>query len=104
MSFEQFTAKDYALDSTGDLLIENGDLVLVPSDEKHISDILCASKGNWRFAPLVGVDVASFVNSVGATGALKRRIQSQLEYDGYQIKSIKIEANGSFLIDANRIR
>ena len=40
MSFEKYVAYDIQTDEFGDLLIENGDLVLGPSDDAHVSSIL----------------------------------------------------------------
>ena len=49
MSFFRYIATDFELDTEGDILIQNGDFVVSPSDQRHIEDIICADKGNFRF-------------------------------------------------------
>lgn len=104
MSFENFIARDLALDSEGDLLIENGDILFVESDDSHVRSILFSAKGNWRFQAIVGVDLDSFVNAVGylAQEGLRQRIQNQLDYDGFRVDQIQFQSN-KIQIRAKRI-
>lgn len=106
MSFFDFIAQDIALDADGDLLIENGDFVAKPSDKNHIQHIIEAAKGNWRFAPLLGVDITQYINATGTAihDKIKKNIKRELERDGYVVKIVKLTENQPIMVDANRVR
>ena len=40
-----------------DLDIQNGELVIGPSDQQHIEMILQSAPGHWREHPLLGADL-----------------------------------------------
>lgn len=106
MSFTEFIAKDVGLDQDEDLEIKNGDFVIANSDGRHVQDITFSAKGNWRFSPLVGVDITQFVNSTGTNiyAKIRKKITTDLERDGYSVKKVKIEENKPINIDAIRIK
>ena len=108
MSFQKFTAKDIAVDEDFDLKIEGGDLVVEPSDDRHVNMILISARGNFLFNPTVGVDLFSFLNSTGQADVLRRDIQEQMTLDGFRVDDIQFsEENdklGSININAKRIR
>jgi hypothetical protein len=97
-------ARDFTLDSTGDLLIEDGDFVLSNADGMHVEHILSAFPGYYRRAPLVGVGISQYLKSSGKEGEIKRLITIQLEADGYQLKTVGISSDWKVSIDASRIR
>lgn len=106
MSFVPFVAKDIGLDENDDLKIANGDFVIVNSDGQHVKDIVFSAKGNWRFAPLVGVDIGQFINSTGTNinARIRKKITTDLERDGYTVNEIEIKENEPIKIDAVRIK
>ncbi len=105
MSFQQFKAQDIQLDSNHDLVIANGDFVSELSDDRHVNMIILSARGNWRFAPFLGVDVFSFLNSVGRADFLTRDIQDNLQIDGYAVNSVDYGTDGkSINVNAKRIR
>lgn len=104
MSFRKFIAGDIQADHNYDLLIKNGDFVVAPSDKHDVELIVISSKGAFRFAPMIGVDIYSYLNSVGKADEIKRDIQEQLVLDGYRVNSIEITKKNGIIIDAKRIR
>ena len=97
-------AHDFTLDSSGDLLIEDGDFVLSNSDGMHVEHILSAFQGYYRRAPLVGVGISQYLKSSGMAPDVKRLITIQLEADGFQLKTVAISNDWKISVDANRIK
>lgn len=98
-------AKDFISDENGDLLIRDGDFVVDFSDAQHINDILISAPGTWKQHPLVGVDIVSELNAPGDgtnINAIRKRIQSQMEFDGLVVEEIKLNSLADFSIVANR--
>ena len=80
---------DILLDpATNDLQIEAGDFKIGSSDLQHVYLILQVAPGSWKQFPLTGVGEAKFINAP-LDAALRRKIQIQLEADGYRLKSIR---------------
>ena len=80
MSFEQFKAKDIQMTQEHDLVVVDGDFVSELSDDRHVNMIIISAKGNFRFAPFLGVDISAFLNAVGSTrNALNQQRRSILE-------------------------
>lgn len=104
MSFSQFVAGDLQVDDNFDLLVKDGDFVVAPSDKHSQTIIIISSKGSFRFAPMIGVDIYSYLNSTGQAEAIKRDIQEQLTLDGYRVDSIDLLENNQIKINAKRIR
>lgn len=104
MSFLKFEAKDLALDDSYDLLIKDGDFVIAPCDKHNVNIIIISSKGAFRFAPMIGVGIYSYLNSVGKAEEIKRDIQEQLVLDGYRVDAIEITPKNQIKINAKRIR
>lgn len=103
MSFFQFTAEDIQLDADGDLLIENGDFVVRPSDGIHVKHLIESAKGNWRFKPLTGLDITRFTNAVGNKTEIKQDLKEELENDGYIVQGINVQPN-AIDVKAKRIK
>lgn len=97
-------ARDFTLDSTGDLLIEGGDFVLSNSDGMHVEHILHAFPGYYRRSPLMGVGIEQYLKSAGKEGEVRRLITIQLEADGFQLKTVAITPDWKVRIDAARIK
>ena len=82
---------DFLIDTNAELIIKNGDFVFGQSDEQHIQDTINAIPGWWKEFPLDGVAVITFINSPGGGQGLSRRIQIELEKDGYRVDHPVIE-------------
>ena len=81
---------DLALNTDGDLDIQDGDLVIGESDYIHVKHILESYPGDWKQYPELGIGIQKQINSP-ITRAFKRKAKIQLESDGYDINDIAIE-------------
>jgi hypothetical protein len=90
---------DILLTDQFELVIVNGMLVRGESTRQHQHLLLATNKGDWRFSPLTGVGVASFLKDEGNTGGLLPEIKAQFELDGMQVTSLKI-VDGKIVVDA----
>jgi hypothetical protein len=86
------SVKDIGFDD--DLIILNGDFSVEFSDEAHVEDILDSYLGHWKQFPLLGVGIEREVNSnTNKQQIVKRKIQQQLESDGYKVGQISLKYN-----------
>ncbi|WP_080058288.1 hypothetical protein [Spirosoma aerolatum] len=76
---------------TGNILIENGELVVGDSTDQHTNHILLADKGWWKFTPSLGVGIVRFVNDVGNAPNLMATIRRELGRDGQNVDSISLQ-------------
>jgi phage baseplate assembly protein W len=93
-----------------DLLLEDGDLKTIAgdfdigtSDQQHIEDILVASKGDYKQSPIIGVGLNDYINAPltrQVKTTLEKEIRLQLQSDGFDIETIKVQDNGNLNIDA----
>ena len=91
---------DILLDSTtGDLLLNGGDIAYGESTLQHQRDILIARAGDYRYAPTVGVGVKDYVNDDDAE-TLLRSITQQFTADGMRVNRVAF-ANKKISIDAS---
>lgn len=110
MSYFRPIAKDIALNDSVDLFIDNGDFVVVESDQVHIEHIILAEKGNWREWPVLGVGIMRYLNERGRVQnrvGLQRKIRVQLEYDNLNVTQLHLEQEATLSnikIEAKRIR
>lgn len=81
---------DIQLGDDGDIIIENNDVVLGPSDEQHIQDTLNAFPGWWKENPLDGVGIGAYLNSSGQEQILARSAKLNLTSDGYMVATPKV--------------
>lgn len=98
--------KDYKLDSDGDLLFKNGDLVISESDQQHIEDTIKADVGWWKEFPTDGVSILNYSHSSNDIAKLSRKIKIELEKDGYKVDNpiIEVDANDQLTINPNATR
>lgn len=91
---------DLLLDSSGDILIENGDFVFGESDQQHVEDIFIANQGEYKEWPLLGFGAINYIKSRVTDAEFKRDLKIQLAYDDYiaanidtsnGIENVKIE-------------
>jgi len=89
---------DIILNKTGDLDIQNGDIILGYSDNQHQEHILLANKGDYKEFPELGVGINNMLNEDDYMPFLIES-KKNLEYDGMKINNIKFEENGNLNID-----
>lgn len=94
--------KDILLDENKDLRIENGDFVIGESTAQEIELILTAFKGEFKEYPLLGAEIIRKLKSRETTQGIRREINEQLEYDGFDWIDFKIEDSENFTINAER--
>lgn len=95
-------AKDFKLNSEGDLDITRGDFPIVESDQVHIEHILLSNKGYFFENPLLGVGIINEINGATSRQVLKQSIRRQLVLDNYTVK--KVDISEDYKIDINAIR
>ena len=76
-------AHDFKLDTDGDIAIENGDFVIVESDQQHIKDIMESVGGWFKKFPLVGLNPYQYLNARVSATELNKNAKIQLQADGY---------------------
>jgi len=100
-------ALDFLIGEDGDLAFANGDFAFGRSDQNHIEDLLLANKGTFRFDPLTGVNLTSRINSPFSASdrkQLEKDMRKELELDGYRVDFILVKDDGTFDLDATRLR
>lgn len=80
---------DILLDSDGDLLIVDGDLVIGESTIQHQQLLLSTNKGEWKQSPKVGIGLQDFLNDDSVNGIMNE-INYQFTQDGMKVNSINI--------------
>ena len=83
--------KDFGIGDDNDLVILNGDIAIMESDQQHIADTINAYVGWWKESPLDGVGIVLCQNSAGGAQQLARKIKIELERDGYKVDNPVIE-------------
>lgn len=71
-----------------DLVVDGGDFYIAYSDFQHIAHIVEADAGQYKQWPLLGFGIRSYINGA-FDGPVKRRLQLQLEQDGFQTRDIQ---------------
>jgi hypothetical protein len=90
--------------SYNDLFISStGDFVFSLSDQTHIEDTIVANYGWWKDNPLDGVGIRNYLGATMDKQALKQRIRTQLESDGYAVNNptVNLDNNGNLTINPN---
>jgi hypothetical protein len=98
-------SNDLQLDTIGDLIIRNGDLVISPCDNQNVLDIIVSNAGWWREFPTCGVGIQNYQSGSGQQQQLESNIRLQLIADGFTVQSvIATPQNESFTVKANVTR
>ncbi len=85
---------------TDTLAFENGDFKVGRSDEQHQKHILQAHKGDFKQFPELGVGITDYLNDDEPTSMLIA-IKKQMQYDGMQVKNVRIDTSGKLMIDGH---
>ena len=91
--------KDILLDSSFDLMIKNGDIVVDDSTEQNQVLLFMSHPGEWRQHPTIGVGAQDFVNDDNFA-MLAQEIQKQFQEDGMQVKKVTVMETGKTQWDA----
>ncbi len=84
-------AQDILLDENAELIIENGDFKVGPSDKQSIQSILNAFPGWWKQFPTMGVGMMQYLNSKDKQQEIERNIRLQLQADAFTVDNIIIQ-------------
>ena len=99
-------AIDYKLsdDDDSDLFIdpETGDFKKVPSDTKHVEDIIKSYSGWWRESPTIGVGIDLALASPFNKQRYIRAIRLQMETDGIKVDELTINEKNEIFITGER--
>ena len=91
---------DYLSDENGDLLFQDGDLVVGESTLQHQEDLLMTGKGEWREDPTIGVGLLDWLDD-DALGDLPSVIGEEFERDGMSVKNVTVTESGKLSTDAS---
>ena len=81
-----------------DLMVQDGELVVGPSDSQNVDIIIAANKGEFKEYPALGVGLINFLKKQNTTAdALKREITVNLLVDSYKVSSYTVDSNGFHL-------
>jgi len=81
--------KDILLDAQGDLLFENGDLVIGESLEQEVAMLLQVNKGEFKEDFIVGCDFIKMLKGNVSELELKKVVKIQLARDGKNYDQLK---------------
>ena len=100
------TANDIAIkNGANELLFENGDFVVEPSDDQHVAHIVISSKGSWIVSPLTGIGIYNYLNAPLNSFVLRDlrlKIMRQLDFDGLKTLRLDIQSLDHIHIQAER--
>lgn len=98
-------SNDLEIDTIGDMLIRNGDLVISPCDNQNVLDIIVANAGWWREFPTCGVGIHNYQSGSGQQQQLESNIRLQLIADRFTVINVTATPeNESFKVKANVTR
>ncbi|WP_080058984.1 hypothetical protein [Spirosoma aerolatum] len=86
---------------TGDILIQDGELVVGDSTHQHQRDIVLSDKGHYKHAPRTGVGLFNYTNDVENVTGLSSTIRLELIADGQDVDTVKVEEGGQITIDGS---
>jgi hypothetical protein len=93
--------QDLLINTDGDLIYKDNDIVIGFSDFQHQEDLLIIQKGELKETPDCGVGIENFLNDGDIDGMLSE-VKSQFTKDGMEVNKLKYdEATGNLNYDAN---
>lgn len=93
---------DILVDSGGDLIVQNGDLVTGDAQAQDIQHIVQSQKGAWTQFPLIGVGIRSRLSGPVSLEEIRRDVRLNLKADGFTVNRVDAKDNGDVQIDAQR--
>lgn len=90
---------DIILDESGDLQFLNGDLRIGPDLVQRQNTLLLAVPGDFKSAPLSGVDIFQYINDEDSW-QLELTIRQQFEDDGIRVKQLDVTDWENVVIEA----
>jgi hypothetical protein len=79
-------AKDFLLNTDGDLDLRDGDIAFDEADGQSLEALLFLGQGDLKYAPLTGVGIVRITNSkVGGSQILEGVIKQQLLADNWRV-------------------
>lgn len=96
------TSTDYKLDSTADLLIENGDFARTDASQQSVILVLNTNTGAWKWSPFTGMGIKQYKGATGVNLKMRREMIVQLEADGYKVNEIMVKDYDDFYLDIER--
>jgi hypothetical protein len=97
--------KDFIADSSGNLLIKDGDYVVDYSDEQHIEDLVRYKEGEIKQFPKTGIGIIDFVNAPltrSVKTKLEKKVRVNLVADEFEINQVAVESFDNIIIDAEK--
>jgi hypothetical protein len=91
--------KGILLDVNGDIMINNGSIVIDSATQQNQRNLLLSEKGDIKETPLLGAGLTSFLDDDNPSDCL-REIRSALRMDGQNVKSCCFDSNGKLIIIA----
>ena len=89
---------DIKQQENGDIDLSTGDLQLAEPTGQHQRDMLIATQGSYKEAPIVGVGAINYLNDNERTGFL-RAVNKEFTRDGMKVYEIGMPG-GELIIDA----
>ncbi|GAB3734908.1 hypothetical protein [Spirosoma lituiforme] len=86
---------------TGDILIENGELVVGDSTDQHTKDLIVIDKGWYKHDPRRGVGAVNFVNDDNNLPGLAAAIRLELIADGQDVDYVDIGLDGNVSVQTS---
>lgn len=98
-------AYDIRLDDDGDLYINTTtkDIELVPSDKRHVLDILSAAPGHFKEFPLVGWNPYKRLNARTSQVEINQSAKQQLQSDGYEVRALNLALSADGIISITEL-
>lgn len=90
--------QDILLNTTRDLDVKDGDLVIGESTIQHQDLLIMTNKGEWKENPTIAVGAFEFLKDEDESGLLAE-VKVQFERDGMRVKSVTM-TNGNLSTDA----
>jgi hypothetical protein len=87
------------IDATDDLVITNGDFIIVESTQQHQRQLLLNDKGSFKEDPTICVGIFGYLDDEGLNN-ISRDTGKEFARDGMKINKIEITNNGLLNIDA----
>ena len=87
-------------DSTGDLLITDGDFVIGDGTMQHQLDLLSSEEGTYKQDPITGIGSMNYIDDEGPSQFL-RKIRLQFTRDGMEVTKCNVSSDGKLNVEAD---